>query len=162
MTLLNVKWMTNQWHVLYSCVMRTPILDEIEFFVTLFSSHQLLSFSIEAHVRLLTMTEPSADGKTHDCTWINKSFKLLTAEASDITANLFGLKMIPTVSHSSTTEPTMHVIKAVFNEDSVDSIVARQLELWQPRTKALIGCLEIRCFLVALWITQYGSKHYLS
>ena len=64
-------------------------------------------------------------------------------EANDSAANLFGLKMILTASKISTFESTTCVAKLVFNEDSADSMVARQLEPRQPRTGALIGCLEI-------------------
>lgn len=64
-------------------------------------------------------------------------------EANDGTANSFAVKMTLTVSESSATESTVRVTKHAFNEDPDDSVIARQLEPWQPRTKTLIGCLEI-------------------
>lgn len=56
-------------------------------------------------------------------------------EASDGTANLFGLEIVLTASQISTIESKTRVTKLVFNEDSLDSVVARQLEPWLPRNQ---------------------------
>lgn len=57
----------------------------------------------------------------------------------------------------------MCVTKLVFNEDSVDAIVARQLEPRQRKTEALIGCLEICCVFLRRRRShnppRHGSKH---
>lgn len=64
------------------------------------------------------------------------------------------------MSRVPTTESTAHITKLVFNEDSVGSAAARQLEPWQPWTEALIGFLSIFVvLLLTLEITQTKRKY---
>lgn len=58
-------------------------------------------------------------------------------DTDDDTASVFGPKMILTASKTSTIEPAVRVAKLVFNEASLDSTVAGQLEPLQPRSARL-------------------------